>query len=103
MYCQAYMRQYYLEHKEKIKARARKWVKDNPGKIRIIQNSYKTKNQEVIRDYKEEKMEVLPFKKRVSKECLAQMKENSRINQKLIKYYEWPEDWIPRKKILEGG
>ena len=100
------MKQYYLDHKEKIKARSRKWGKDNPGKVRIIQNSYKTKHQEAIRDYyREERIEVIPFEERVSKETLTKMKENTRVNKLYIKNYPWEEDRFiieVKKRIVEG-
>jgi len=102
MYSQTYMRQYYLEHKEKIKKQAMKWRENNPGRLKVIQNRYRIKRG-LDRDFREEKIEVIPFEKRVSQGLLAKMKKNSQVNQKLVKHYEWQEDWIPRKKILEGG
>ena len=102
MYSQTYMRQYYLEHKEKIKKQAMKWREKNPGRLKVIQNRYRIKRG-LDRDFREERIEVIPFEKRVSQETLAKMKENSQVNRKLVKYYEWQEDWIPRKRILEGG
>jgi len=97
MYSQTYMRQYCLEHKEKIKKQSIEWKKNNPDKVKIIAQTYR-ENKSICND-----IEVLPFEKRVSQELLAKMKENSQVNQKLVKHYEWQEDWIPRKRILEGG
>jgi len=91
MYYQTYMRQYYLEHKEKIKKQAKKWREKNPGRLKVIQSRYRIKRG-LDRDFREEKIEVMPFEKRVSQGTLDRMKENSRINKKLIKYYEWSED-----------
>ena len=102
MYYQDYMKLYYLKHKEKIKKQAMKWRENNPGRLKVIQNRYRIKRG-LDRDFREEKIEVIPFEERVSQETLAKRKENSRSNQKLVKHYEWQEDWIPRKKILEGG
>jgi len=102
MYYQTYMQQYYLEHKEKIKKQSMEWREKNPGRLKIIQKRYKLKRG-LDRDFREEKIEVIPFEERVSKGTLAKMKENSRINKKLIKHYEWQEDWLPRKRILEGA
>jgi hypothetical protein len=101
MYYKTYMQEYYLDHKEKIKKQSMEWREKNPGRLKIIQNRYRIKRG-LDRDFREEKIEVLPFKERVSKETLAKMKENSRINQRRIKYYEWPEDYYPKKSILEG-
>ena len=102
MYYQTYMRQYYLKHKEKIKKQAMKWRENNPGRLKVIQNRYRIKRG-LDRDFREEKIEVIPFEERVSQETLAKMKENSQVNRNLVKHYEWQEDWLPRKKILEGG
>jgi len=104
MYYQTYMQEYYLNHKEKIKKQSMEWREKNPGRLKVIQKRYKTKHGKVLdRDFREERIEVIPFEERVSKETLAKMKENSQVNRKLVKHYEWQEDWIPRKKILEGG
>ena len=101
---QTYMKEYYQKHKEKIKKQSMEWREKNPGRLKIIQKRYKTKHGKVLdRDFREEKIEVLPFEKRVSQGLLAKMKENSQVNQNLVKHYEWQEDWIPRKRILEGG
>jgi len=102
MYYQDYMRQYYLKHKEKIKKQAKEWRKNNPGRLKVIQNRYRIKRG-LDRDFREEKIEVIPFEERVSQGLLTKMKENSQVNQNLVKHYEWQEDWIPRKRILEGG
>lgn len=45
---------------------------------------------------------ILPFKERISPETLLRMKENTRSNKGRIKYYEWPENFYPMKKVLEG-
>lgn len=58
----------------------------------------------IIEDFVE-KIESKTFKERISPEILEKMKENSRSNQETghcIKYYEWPENWIPKKRILGG-
>jgi len=102
MYSQIYMKQYYLAHKEKIKKQAMEWREKNPGRLKVIQSRYRIKRG-LDRDFREEKIEVIPFEKRVSQGTLAKMKENSQVNQNLVKHYEWQEDWIPRKRILEGG
>ena len=86
MYYQDYMRQYYLKHKEKIKKQAMKWRENNPGRLKVIQNRYRIKRG-LDRDFREEKIEVIPFEERVSKETLAKMKEKSRSNQGRIKKY----------------
>jgi hypothetical protein len=99
------MKSYYLKNKEKIKKQSMEWREKNPGKLKVIQSRYRTKHGVVIRDYREEKVEVLSFKERVSQETLLKMKENSRSNQEsghCIKYYEWQESWIPKKRVLEG-
>ena len=105
MYSQTYMRQYYLEHKEKIKKQAMKWREKNPGRLKVIQSRYKIKRG-LDRDFREEKMEVIPFEKRVSQETLAKMKENSRSNRGRIKKYTLVEGVFSnpyiKKKILEG-
>lgn len=100
MYYQTYMKDYYQKHKDKIKKQSREWAKRNPEKIRNIQKIYKGEHPEKY--YREEMIEVLPFEKRVNKETLARMKENSQSNQGRIKYYKWMEDWIPKKRVLEG-
>ena len=102
MYYQTYMKLYYLEHKEKIKKQAKEWRENNPGRLKVIQNRYRIKRG-LDRDFREEKIEVIPFEKRVSQELLTKTKENSQVNKNLVKHYEWQEDWLPRKKILEGG
>ena len=105
MYSQTYMRQYYLEHKEKIKKQAKEWRKNNPGRLKVIQNRYRIKRG-LDRDFREEKIEVLPFEERVSQGTLAKMKENSRSNQGRIKKYTLVEGVFSnpyiKKKILEG-
>ena len=90
MYYQTYMQQYYLEHKEKIKKQSMEWREKNPGRLKIIQKRYKLKRG-LDRDFREEKIEVIPFEERVSQETLAKMKENSQVNQKLVKRY-FPKD-----------
>ena len=106
MYYQTYMQQYYLEHKEKIKKQSMEWREKNPGRLKIIQKRYKTKHGKVLdRDFREEKIEVIPFEKRVSKETLTKMKENTRVNKLYIKNYPWEEDRFiieVKKRILEG-
>ena len=103
MYYQTYMKLYYLEHKERIKANAKRWAKDNPGKVRTKNRIYREEHKSILNNFIKERMEVIPFEKRVSQGLLTKMKENSQVKQNLVKHYEWQEDWIPRKKILEGG
>ena len=101
MYYQTYMAEYYQKNKEKSIKQSLEWRKNNPDNIKIIQGRYRKKHK-ADRDYRDEKIKILPFKKRISKECLARMKENTKINRKLVKHYEWQEDWLPKKRILEG-
>lgn len=67
-------------------------------------NIHKIIKEKEKEDYTEEiePLVVLPFKKRISQETLARMRENTLINQDRIKYYKWPEDFFISKKILEG-
>lgn len=95
MYIQkTYMKQYYLDHKEKIKERAKQWRRNNPEKLRLIKHSY---------ERRPEIEKVLPFEERVSKRLLKKMKVNTGINRRLIKRFDYPKYFIPRKRILEGG
>lgn len=86
MYYQTYMRTYYLKHKEKIKKRSER--------------------ESAIGDFREEKIEMLPFEERISPETLLRLKENSRSNQGRIKYYTLVEGVFSnpyiKKKVLEG-
>lgn len=102
MYYQTYMKNYYLKHKKKIKKQAEEWRKNNPGRVKVIRSRYKGKDELGYKDFREEKIKVLPFKERVSPETLVKMRENTLSNQGRIKYYQWPENFIPKKRILEG-
>ena len=89
---QTYMKEYYQKHKEKIKKQSMEWREKNPGRLKVIQKRYKTKHGKVLdRDFREERIELIPFEERVSQETLAKMKENSQVNQKLVKRY-FPKD-----------
>jgi len=103
MYYETYMKQYYLDHKEKIKKQSKEWREKNPGRLKVIQSRYKLKRG-LDRDFREERIEVLPFEKRVSQGLLAKMKENSQVNRKLVKYYPYQESVYKyiKKKILES-
>lgn len=106
MYYKDYMKNYYLKHKEKIKKRSEEWRKNNPGRIKVIRSRYKTKRESAIGDFREEKIEMLPFEERISPETLLRLKENSRSNQGRVKYYELVEGVFSnpyiKKKALEG-
>jgi 7-cyano-7-deazaguanine synthase in queuosine biosynthesis len=95
------MKNYYLKHKEKIKKQSMEWREKNPDKVRMVQSRYRKKHK-VRYDDKKEIIKILSFKERVSEETLLRMKENTLTNQKLIKYYKRQEDWLPKKRILEG-
>jgi hypothetical protein len=69
----------------------------------LVKWGVREKKERMVREeYKKEPEIIVPFKERISPEILLRMKENTLTNQKLIKYYKREEDWIPKKRILEG-
>lgn len=94
------MQEYYQKNKEKIKKQSNEWREKNPDKVRMVQSRYRKNHKEMgtIEGWK--KPEAILVKK--SPELIAQQKENSQSNQGRIKYYEWQENYYPKKRILEG-
>lgn len=84
---------YYQNHKKGYEERSKKWRKDNPEKAKIISKRYRDKPPEKRKKsinrskYYGKPVEIIPFKKRISPELLAKMEENTRINNKYIKFY----------------
>lgn len=87
----AYFQKYYQDHKEEYKKRHNKWCIENPEKIKAMKNKYKEKVKagKVVRvlGKRLKKPHLKPFKERISPELLAKIKENTRINNEKIKFY----------------
>ena len=100
-----YFKKYYKDHKEERDKSVKKWRKDNPEKSEKIRKTYYGKNKEKMLEYgkdyrkknqgriSEDKTKPAqitkpkPFLERISPELLAKIKENTRINNKKIKYF----------------
>jgi len=87
-----YFKIYYQDHKKEYQERRNKWCIENPEKAKAISKRYRENNlgKRKIRDIKGpplKKKKIEPFKKRISPELLAKMKENTRINNQHIKFY----------------
>jgi len=109
-----YFKKYYKDHKEERDKSVAKWHKDNPEKSKKIKKTYYDRNKEKMLEYSkdyhkknrdriseskrkpgEKPARVIgirmkgpkPFLERISPELLAKIKENTRINDKKIKYF----------------
>lgn len=87
----AYFQKYYQGHKEEYEKRNKKWCKDHPKEIKAIKDRYKEKVKagKIVRvlGKRLKKPHLKPFKERISPELLAKMKENTKINNEKIKFY----------------
>jgi len=87
-----YFRIYYQNHKGEYRKRDKKWRKNHPGEVKAIRKRYR-ENHPMKKRIKNilgppiKKIKLKPFKERISPELQAKMKENTRINNKYIKFF----------------
>ncbi len=130
-----YFQAYYQDHKKEIDKRSKEWNKKNPEARKDIKGTYYERNKERLKEYssqynkdnkerikernrhpgdirirrvlgiriKEKKLK--PFKKRISPELLARMEENTRINNKKIKFFTKEDNHNQQiiKELVKGG
>ena len=76
-----YHKKYYEDNIIKENARGVQWAKDNPEKIKVIQDRYRTKNSELIkerdRQYRKNNPEIIKERSRIYR-----IKNSERINEK---------------------
>jgi len=87
-----YFKIYYQNHKKDYRERDKKWRKNNPEKVKEIRKRCRENNlaKRKVIDIKGpilKRKKFIPFKKRISPELLAKMAENTRINNKHIKFF----------------
>jgi len=105
-----YFQKYYQDHKEAYKERREKWCIKNPEKAKAINKRYKEKisKGKVVRvlGLRIKKPVLKPFNKRISPETLAKIKENTRINNKYIKFFTTVDNkdkYLVRRVMSEAG
>lgn len=88
-----YYKKYYQDHKKEYLERSKEWQKNNPERARRIKKRYREKGpgerKKAINrsNYFRKSLKFVSFKKRISPELLAKIKENTRINNKHIKFF----------------